>query len=183
MKTIIFLLCMLPGLTLAADETRICPHNSFNCLEHHMEDFYLADHDRFYRVYEQSFARAMQCHDYQDVARYLTIYSSTGDNAEIDESLKQDTEAMLLLKPTCLFEGAARLTAQQLDNFIGSYRLYSRPNHVMTLLRKYMQNSKYQKIARRIYNANLYGYQSYGKDDEDAPMDELYQQYKHQERK
>jgi len=146
-----------------------------------MEDFYLADTDRFYKVYHQGFARALQCGNYQDVANYLTIYSATGDNAEIDESMQQDTEALLLLKPKCFFEGALRLTSMQLDNFVGKYQIFSRPNHVMALLHKYMQGGKYQHIATLIYNANLEAYQSYGKATDDAPMDDLYQQYKHQE--
>ena len=178
MKTILALCCLLPGLVASVQGAVICPHDSFTCLKRHMNDFYLADHDRFFKVYRHVFARALQCGDYQDVAEYLTIYSPSGDNAEIDESMQQDTEALLLLKPECLFEGALRLTPVQLDNFAGKYRLFSRPNHVMALLRKYMQNGKYRHVATLIYKSNQAAYQSYGKGADDAPMAELYQQYK-----
>ena len=178
MKTIMMLLCMLPGLAFAANPSLICPHDRFTCLEHHMDDFYTADHDRFYKVYTQTFAKAMQCHNVKDVATYLTIYSWPGDNAEIDESMQQDTEALLLLKPKCFFNGMLRLSSEQRENMIGNYHLFSRPHHVMALLRKYMQDGKYKKVAGLLYNANLESYQTYGKDAEDAPMDDLYAQYK-----
>lgn len=181
MKTIFAFICLTTGLSFPAYGAVVCPRNTFTCLEQHMDDFYLADHDRFYQVYEQAFKRAMQCRNHQDTARYLTIYSAPGDNAEIDESMQEDTEALLLLKPGCFFDAMLQLTPEQRDNLVGKYRLFSRPNHVMALLRKYMRGSKYQQLATLIYNANLDAYQSYGKDDEDAPMDDLYAQYKHQE--
>ena len=180
MKTIIALLCMLPGLAISSENVGICPDNSFTCLEQHMNDFYLADHDRFYNVYTHAFKQALQCRNYKDVASYLTIhsYSTTQDIAEINESVEQDTEALLLLKPKCFFEGYLLLTPQQQANLLGSYHLFSRPNHVMQMLHKYMQAGKYKHIATLIYNANLESYQGYGKAAEDAPMDDLYQQYK-----
>lgn len=180
MKMIFALLCLIPGLAIAADEPPvICPQNTYTCLVAHTEDFYLADHDRFYTVYTQAFAKALQCNNYQDVTSYLTIYSSPDDNAEIDESVRQDTEALLLLKPKCFFEGALHLTPEQEELLVGKYQLFTRPNHVMALLHQYMQNGKYKRIASLLYNANLDSYESYGKNDEDAPMDDLYQQYKH----
>lgn len=178
MKTIIALLCMIPMLAFSAERARICPQNTFSCLEHHMDDFYQADHHRFYRVYTHAFNKAMQCANYQDVANYLTIHSAVHDSAEIDESMEQDTEALLLLKPDCFFEGYLLLTPQQQENLVGSYRLFSRPNHVMQLLRTYMQGGKYQHIATLIYNKNLDAYQSYKKDADDAPMEYLYKKYK-----
>jgi hypothetical protein len=178
MKTIFAVACLITSFIFPAYGAIVCPHNSFTCLKRHMNDFYVADHDRFYRVYKEAFDKAMHCRNVQDVTRYLTIYSATGDNAEIDQSMQQDTEALLLLKPTCLFDGASRLTREQRDNFIGRYRLFSRPNHVMQLLHKYMQGGKYKRLATLIYNANLDAYQSYGKAAEDAPMEDLYQQYK-----
>ena len=182
MKIIIALFCLLPGLVFADNEPVICPHNSFTCLEQNMDDFYTADHDRFYKVYERVFGQAMRCHDYKAVARYLTIHSAPHDSAEVDESMQQDTEALLLLKPKCFFEGFLLLTPEQQANFIGSYHLFSRPNHVMALLQKYMKSGKYKSIARQIYNANLDAYNSYGKADEDAPMSDLRQKYRKYEK-
>lgn len=179
MKTLLSLLCLLPGLCLAANEPPVCAHNQFSCLERHMDDFYTADHDRFYQVYNQAFSRAMQCHHADDVATYLAIYSWPHDSAEIDESIEQDTEALLLLKPKCFFEGASRLNSEQRDNLVGSYHPFSRPNHVMALLHKYMQSGKYKGLAASLYNANLDSYQAYGKEQEDAPMEDLYAKYRH----
>jgi hypothetical protein len=179
MKPIIILLCMLSGLSFAADAPPICPHNRFICLEHHMDDFYIADHDRFYRVYTQAFSRAMQCHNVKDVATYLSIYSWPHDSAEIDESIAQDTEALLLLKPKCFFAGGLRLNSEQRENLVGNFHLFSRPNHVMTLLHKYMQGGKYKRLAGMLYNAKLDAYQAYDKDEEDASMADLYAKYKH----
>jgi hypothetical protein len=183
MKTIIVLVSFLSCMSLPAEAAPVCPHDLFSCLQQHTDDFYLADHDRFYQVYDQAFAKAMQCKDYQDVANYLTIYSSSQDNAEVDESIQQDSEALLLLKPKCFFEGYLRLAPEQQENVLGNYHLFSRPNHVMTLLHKYMQGGKYKNIAAALYNANLEAYLSYGKGAEDAPMDDLYQQYKQRESK
>lgn len=178
MKMIIALFCLLPGLVFADIQPPvICPHNSFTCLEQNMDDFYTADYERFYKVYKQAFGKAMRCQDYKAVAKYLTIYSASRDSAEVDESIQQDTQALLLLKPKCFFEGFRLLTPQQQADFIGNYHLFSRPNHVMALLQKYMKSGKYQKIAGQIYNANLSAYESYGKADEDAPMSDLRQQY------
>lgn len=177
MKTIVALLCLMPSLAFPAVRAVICPQNSFSCLEQHLDDFYQADHDRFYSVYAHAFKQAMQCANYQDVATYLTIHSVPHDNAEVDESIQQDTEALLLLKPKCFFEGCLLLSKQQQDDLVGSYHLFSRPNHVMALLRKYMQTKKYRHIASQIYHENLEAYQSYQKDAEDAPMDELQQKY------
>jgi len=160
MKTILVSLCLISGLSLPVYGAVVCPHNTFSCLEQHMNDFYLADHDRFYAVYKQAFMRAMQCHNHKDVARYLTIYSSEGDNAEIDESMQQDTEALILLKPVCFFEAVMLLTPEQRDNLVGKYRLFSRPKHVMALLHRYMKSGKYRKVATLIYNANLEAYQN-----------------------
>lgn len=182
MKTIIALLCLLPALAYADNPPIICPHNSFRCLKQHLDDFYTADHDRFYRVYNKVFHQAMRCKTDKAVARFLSIHSAQHDSAEVDESMQQDTEALLLLKPKCFFNGALLLTPQQRANLVGSYHLFSRPNHVMALLKKYMKISKYKKLATQIYNANLDDYDSYGKADEDAPMSDLRQQYKHYEK-
>jgi len=169
---------LMAGLVFPAYAAVICPHNAFACLERHMEDFYMADHDRFYRVYRSAFHQAWECRHYPDVSRYLSLYSSAGSEAEIEESMQQDTEALLLLKPVCLFEGVLGLNPEQQDNFIGGYHLFSRPHHVMRLLRSYMHGGRYQHIATRIYNANLRAYLSYGKGSEDASMEELRDQYK-----
>ncbi|MBI1423254.1 MAG: hypothetical protein GC149_07300 [Gammaproteobacteria bacterium] len=178
MKRLFFLACLLGILTGPAQADVVCPHNLFSCLLRHTDAFYLADHDRFYTVYNQAFARAMRCDNYDAVAEYLKMHSTHHDNAEIDESVQEDTEALLLLKPKCFFEGVARLNQEQRDNLLSNYRLFSRPNHVMALLRKFMHAGKYQHIATAIYNANLESYQEYGKDADDAPMDDLYEQYK-----
>lgn len=181
MKTIVAVLCLCSVLVLPAYGADVCPRNTFTCLKQHLDDFYLADHDRFFRVYTQAFQKAMQCRHYEDVTQYLTIHSASHDNAEIDENVQQDTEALLLLKPRCFFEGYLRLSAEQQENLVGSYHLFSRPNHVMALLHRYMQDGKYKQVAALLYNANLEAFQDYGKDAEDAPMDDLYEQYKQPE--
>lgn len=168
---------LLPGFVLAAEQAPVCPHNRFDCLKQHLDDFYLTDHDRFYQVYNAAFMKALRCTTYKDVATYLTIHSVPNDNAEVEESVQSNTEALLLLKPKCFFEGYLLLSPEQQDNLVGSYHLFSRPNHVMQLLQQYMRGGKYKSIASRIYNANLDAYQTYGKAAEDAPMDELYAQY------
>lgn len=178
MKTMIALLCLLPGLVYADSQPVLCPHNSFSCLKQNLDDFYTSDYNRFFRVYNQVFHEAMRCHNYKAVARYLSIHSVPHDSAEVDEHMQQDTEALLLLKPKCFFEGARLLTPEQRANLVGSYHLFSRPNHVMALLQKYIKAGKYKKLAGQIYNANLEAYDSYGKADEDAPMSDLRQQYK-----
>lgn len=179
MKTIIaLLLCLLPALVFADSQPAICPHNSFACLKQNLDDFYTADYDRFYKVYRRAFGKAMRCHDDKAVASYLGIFSAPHDSAEVGESMQQDTEALLLLKPKCFFKGLSLLTPEQQANFIGGYHLFSRPNHVMALLQKYMKAGKYKKLAAQIYNANLGAYDSYGKGDEDAPMSDLRQQFK-----
>lgn len=184
MKTIIALLfCLLPAQVFADNQPVICPHNSFTCLKQNLDDFYTADYDRFYKVYNRAFGKAMRCHDYKAVASYLDIFSAPHDSAEVSESMQQDTEALLLLKPKCFFEGLHLLTPEQQTNFIGGYHLFSRPNHVMALLKRYMQAGKYKKLARQIYNANLEAYDDFGKGDEDAPLADLRQQYKRYESK
>jgi len=176
MKSLIILFCLLATPVLAASPP-ICAQNRLSCLERHMDDFYQADHDRFFVVYKRAFAAALRCRHDGAVTKYLTIYSAPGDNAEIDEHLEQDTEALLLLKPRCLFEGFQHLSAEQQDNFIGKYRLFSRPNHVMALLRRYQQDPRYKAVASRIYQANLEDYEGYGKAAQDADMSDLYNKY------
>jgi len=177
MKTMIIMVCLLAGPAMASEPPPVCPHNQFSCLQRHMDAFYQADHDRFYGVYKRVFAAAMRCQDYRAVANYLTIYSAPRDNADIDASMEQDTEALLLLKPVCLFEGVLRLEPQQRANFIGKYHLFSRPNHVMAMLRRYMKNPKYKIVANKIYQANLEAYNDYGKALQDADMSDLYNKY------
>jgi hypothetical protein len=176
MKSLVFLFCLLATPVLAASPP-ICPHNRLTCLERHMDDFYQTDPDRFFAVYKKAFAAALRCRNDEDVAKYLAIYSAPGDNAEIDEHMEQDTEALLLLKPRCLFGGFQRLTAEQQSNFVGKYRLFERPNHVMALLRHYLQDPKYKSVANQLYQANLEAYKEYDKSLQDADMSDLYNKY------
>lgn len=179
MRKLIVVLCLsMPGLVFADNQPVMCPHNTFKCLENNLDDFYTASYNRFFKVYDHAFHQAMRCRTYKAVARFLTIHSAPHDSAEVDEHLQKDTEALLLLKPKCFFEGALLLTPDQQANLIGSYHLFSRPNHVMALLKKYMKIPKYRKIAKGIYNTNLQSYDAYGKDGEDAPMSDLKDEYR-----
>lgn len=178
MRKLIVVLCLsLPGLVFADSQPVICPDNTFQCLENNLDDFYNASYSRFFKVYNHAFHEAMRCKTNKAVTRFLTIYSSPHESAEVDEHLQEDTEAMLLLKPKCFFEGALLLTPNQLANLSGSYQLFSRPNHVMALLKKYMKIPKYKVIASSIYNANLQSYNDYGKAGQDAPMSDLREKY------
>lgn len=179
MRKLIVVLCLsLPGLVFADSQPVICPDNSFRCLENNLDDFFTASYTRFFKVYDRAFHQAMRCKTDKAVARFLTIYSAPHDSAEVDEHLQEDTEALLLLKPRCFFDGALLLSPNQLTSLIGSYHLFSRPNHVMGLLKKYMKIPKYKTIAGGIYQANLQAYDAYGKDGEDASMSDLRQKYR-----
>ncbi|MEJ2362065.1 MAG: hypothetical protein P8Z75_11655 [Gammaproteobacteria bacterium] len=179
MKRLLVVMCLLlPGLVFADAEPKICPHNTFHCLVNNLDDFYNASYNRFFKVYNHAFQQAMQCKNDKAVARFLSIHSAPHDSAEVDEHLQQDTEALLLLKPKCFFNGALLLTAEQQANLVGSYHIFSRPNHVMAVLKQYMKKAKYKKLASGIYNQNLEAYDSYGKAEQDAPMSDLREKYR-----
>src|SRR5215831_12631696 len=143
-------LAMLIIGPLAFGESLIkrCPVDTdFLCLIRNTAETHAESNERWWKMYRLGCRKAWKCASSRDVATYLTIWSVDGLDGDLSEGVTEDTENLLIWKPTCFFEGALALPPHLQDQLGKRFAPVLRPFLVTKTLREYQRYDRYRSIA------------------------------------
>ena len=178
MKHYIVLLLGLYVMVNPGANAAVCQDNTYECLLTEYNRFYAADRTRFMGVYSEAMNKALVCTSTSDMARFLKIHQAPFENPEMDEAILVDTEALILLRPKCFFEGMKSLNSLQQYSVVDRYRLVRRGNAVMRLFKAFSDKPEYSAVAKQLYAANVSTWRQNWKGKNDAPQKKLHAKYK-----
>jgi hypothetical protein len=146
-------------LAFAEGLAELCPlDEDFLCLVRHTspknvesnDHWWMENNDRWWKMYRLRCRKAWQCASARDVATYLTIWSADGLDGDLSEGITEDTENLLIWKPTCFFEGALALAPELQNRLEERFDPMFRPTLVMKTLNEYQGHARYRGIAARL---------------------------------
>jgi hypothetical protein len=170
----VFSLLMTASFAYCESLAELCPADrDLSHLVRHTPQTHAESYDRWWKMYRIGCRSAWRCASSGDVATYLMIWSVDGLDGDLSEGVAEDTENLLIWKPTCFFEGMLRLPPRVQEQLATRFSPLVRPVLVTKVLREYQRYDRYQGLAARLeQNARVSDQE--GKLDGASGADELY---------
>jgi hypothetical protein len=144
-------LLMTTSFAYSESLAKLCPADlDFPCLVRHTPQGHAENYERWWTMCRAGCRKAWGCAAAGDVSNYLMIWSAEGLDGDLLEGVTQDTENLLIWKPTCFFEGALKLPSKARDQMVARFFPLFRPILVTQALREYQKYDHSQDLAKRL---------------------------------